>query len=348
MTAIEETFGTDTERPVVEGYTVYGGNIADFEAKITLYSQIFLGNWEDAQHSNVIEVAKFKNKDGEYGFTATQMDAHAFHPFTGLSANWTEFFAGHSDSFYCCKIGDNVYFYVKAAYGYVFREEYYGGTDIPDSQMIFTDAPFFAAMSSVTVNAELVYTSGYTDGHASGVTDGIAEQKAKLGSISIYSNGTFTRPDGYSAITVNITSSIDNCQIGIGFYGPTHFHIGDDRDKWDRSDSHTKLSYYIDKIVVPEFGHNHSFDSWTEPDSYNVTFGEGYHTVWLELNDDLPTSYDWISVKSGSTYNTINIIKADNDCEWENCYPNNTEGTGIDFYNPSTDVEQLLMNLYKY
>ena len=59
------------------------------------------------------------------------------------------------------------------------------------------------------------YPSGYTDGQASvdctesynsGITDGIAEQKAKLIPTAITENGTYNREDGWSTITVDIPS----------------------------------------------------------------------------------------------------------------------------------------------
>ena len=42
------------------------------------------------------------------------------------------------------------------------------------------------------------------DYYDSGYTDGIAEQKSKLIGLDISSNGTVTRPDGWSAVTVNV------------------------------------------------------------------------------------------------------------------------------------------------
>ena len=56
------------------------------------------------------------------------------------------------------------------------------------------------------------YVSGYTIGYESGHTDGVAEQKAKLIGLDINSNGTYSRPDGWSAVTVNVPtgSTINN------------------------------------------------------------------------------------------------------------------------------------------
>lgn len=52
------------------------------------------------------------------------------------------------------------------------------------------------------------YTSGFTDGMVSGTSvgyeEGVAEQKAKLTGIFINKNGQYSRPDGYSAVTVSV------------------------------------------------------------------------------------------------------------------------------------------------
>ena len=50
------------------------------------------------------------------------------------------------------------------------------------------------------------YGDGWDAGYDSGKTDGIAEQKAKLTSTAFTSNGTYTRADGWSSVTVNVAS----------------------------------------------------------------------------------------------------------------------------------------------
>lgn len=66
---------------------------------------------------------------------------------------------------------------------------------------------------SVTINVpQTGYTqqdldNAYNSGHTSGVTEGISQQKAKLISTAITENGTYTREDGYSAVTVNIAQT---------------------------------------------------------------------------------------------------------------------------------------------
>ena len=56
------------------------------------------------------------------------------------------------------------------------------------------------------------YTSGCTDGYQEGYGDGVAEQKSKLVSTAITTNGTYEREDGYNKITVNVPtgSTINN------------------------------------------------------------------------------------------------------------------------------------------
>lgn len=75
------------------------------------------------------------------------------------------------------------------------------------------------AFSAVTVDATqwgndnygAGYASGFTDGMVSGTSigydEGVAEQKAKLSSVTIVENGTYESEDGYSAVTVNISGS---------------------------------------------------------------------------------------------------------------------------------------------
>ena len=59
-------------------------------------------------------------------------------------------------------------------------------------------------MLSVTVDAQQVYDNGYTQGKEQGKQDGIDEQKEKLSTITINSNGTYTNEDGYNKITVDV------------------------------------------------------------------------------------------------------------------------------------------------
>lgn len=56
------------------------------------------------------------------------------------------------------------------------------------------------------------YVAGNTDGYQTGEAAGIAEQKAKLVSTAITVNGTYSRADGWSAVTVNVPN---NCSEAV-------------------------------------------------------------------------------------------------------------------------------------
>lgn len=62
--------------------------------------------------------------------------------------------------------------------------------------------------SAVTVNvsgySQQDLDNAYASGHTSGVTDGAAQQKALLASTAFTTNGTYTRTDGWSSVTVNV------------------------------------------------------------------------------------------------------------------------------------------------
>lgn len=62
----------------------------------------------------------------------------------------------------------------------------------------------YIGMSTFFLDAELNVTDIYVSGHTSGVTDGTAQQKALLASTAFTTNGTYTRTDGWSAVTVNV------------------------------------------------------------------------------------------------------------------------------------------------
>ena len=55
---------------------------------------------------------------------------------------------------------------------------------------------------------------GYTDGFNQGHRNGINEQKAKLTSIDITENGTYSREDGYNEVNVNVQGKTDFSVIG--------------------------------------------------------------------------------------------------------------------------------------
>lgn len=63
------------------------------------------------------------------------------------------------------------------------------------------------------------YQVGYSNGYNAGYADGEANQKAKLEDTTITANGTYTKEDGWSAVTVNVASGPyeDGYQDGIEY-----------------------------------------------------------------------------------------------------------------------------------
>lgn len=90
-------------------------------------------------------------------------------------------------------------------------------TDVPQSAAVLQDKEVeYTANGSYTIHPDAGYDGissvavdvdvpdNYDEGYADGKEDGINEQKTKLSTTSVTENGTYTRADGYSAITVNV------------------------------------------------------------------------------------------------------------------------------------------------
>ena len=157
-----QTISVDTERPVVPGQTVYGGNITDFKNKMGEYfDSIRVYTWDNPEHSDRAEAGIFMTKDGEYGFRATQMEQATFFAFKDLTASWVFV----NQYMYLCTIGDNTYFYNNAPYGFVMKAGGWEGPEVTPEEMLFSVIAY-DGMSAVTVNAEKIYASGYSAGTA--------------------------------------------------------------------------------------------------------------------------------------------------------------------------------------
>ena len=62
---------------------------------------------------------------------------------------------------------------------------------------------------SVNFDTQPYYDEGYSAGEGAGISEGIAQQKAKLDKTTFISNGTYTREDGWNEVTVD-TPVINN------------------------------------------------------------------------------------------------------------------------------------------
>lgn len=94
---------------------------------------------------------------------------------------------------------------------------------------------------NVTVNVD---ASEYYD---QGITDGIAQQKSKLESISITSNGTYNREDGYNQVTVDVQPNLQTKEVTYNENGDYTVSADNDFDGLDE----VKVTVDIDTSSLP-------------------------------------------------------------------------------------------------
>ena len=125
---------------------------------------------------------------------------------------------------------------------------------------------------SVNIDTQSYYDEGYSAGEVAGISEGIAQQKAKLDKTTFTENGTYTREDGWNEVTVD-TPVINN------------------QDKTVDPSTNTQIITFdsgytgIGKLTVnPYFLQNKDsgdayryMDSDINPGSFNVTPDEGYN-----------------------------------------------------------------------
>lgn len=128
---------------------------------------------------------------------------------------------------------------------------------------------------NVTVNVD---ASEYYD---QGVVDGIAQQKSKLESISITSNGTYNREDGYNQVTVDVQPNLQTKEVTYNENGDYTVSADNDFDGLDE----VKVTVDIDTsnlpFVVPSET-RFSYSKFTKfPDNWD----------WSEFENESDVSY---------------------------------------------------------
>ena len=127
---------------------------------------------------------------------------------------------------------------------------------------------------SVNIDTQSYYDEGYSVGESKGISEGIAQQKAKLDKATIISNGIYTREDGWNKIKVDVPIITINNQ-----------------DKTVDPSTNTQIITFdsgytgIGKLTVrPYFLQNKAsgdayryMNSDINPGSFNVTPDEGYN-----------------------------------------------------------------------
>lgn len=139
------------------------------------------------------------------------------------------------------------------------------------------------------------YQAGYSEGYSSGETDGAQTQKAKLTSVTLTTNTSVFREDGYSAVTVNV-STAETYQEGYeDGYTSGYTEGGAAQKALLSSETFTNNGVYqrengLNEIIVsvPPSGAtpiliNHEF---TENGEYRPPFGvDGWSSVTINYNE---------------------------------------------------------------
>ena len=117
---------------------------------------------------------------------------------------------------------------------------------------------------------EIGYNSGYTDGseqgYNNGFNNGVADQKAKLTSISIRNNGTYRNENGYSEVIVEV----GNEQANYGY-----------KTNWVDEDGLREIGWDDEDIAL--FKNNISHYQW---ENYKYVVSDGNKALYNELTKD--------------------------------------------------------------
>ena len=158
--------------------------INEQKSKLTDIEIVGNGNYErqDGYKSIVVNVPSDQKTETELAKTLTENGAYVFTPDDGTVYNKVS-------------ITTDIHPTERLERTYVENNTY------------IIDGEYNGGEITVNVDTQDYYNQGYANGRTDGKTEGIQEQKDKLTDISITSNGTYTREDGYKSVVVNVPSS---------------------------------------------------------------------------------------------------------------------------------------------
>ena len=158
--------------------------INEQKSKLTDIEIVGNGNYErqDGYKSIVVNVPSDQKTETELAKTLTENGAYVFTPDDGTVYNKVS-------------ITTDIHPTERLERTYVENNTY------------IIDGEYNGGEITVNVDTQDYYNQGYANGRTDGKTEGIQEQKDKLTDISITSNGTYTREDGYKSVVVNVPTS---------------------------------------------------------------------------------------------------------------------------------------------
>ena len=249
------------ERPLApSGQTVYGGAIDTWKSLIDQYGRINIRSWDDAGHTDSTLQGFFEKANGVYRYYQYQGDVP--YPFDEMTPEWEDTMWG--DMFDVCRQGPNVFFYNNFTYGFF--------SVVEPSALIFATSEY-DGLSAVTVDASEIYTSGET------------AQKAKLVSTAITKSESYTRADGWSAVSVNVPVNSYAWMSSSAPYVRAPFSTS-----WQQ----TGLTDYFTFEFVCKGGYGGNKGRQI----FEITTEGGYGLTFYQISDN---NYDYLKVRQ--TYN---------------------------------------------
>lgn len=178
----------------------------------------------------------------------------------------------------------------------------------------------YDGMASVKVNASAVYQNGYNSGNMAGYETGKREQKALLEKVTITENGTYSREDGYSEVTVNVEDTNGSYDDGYkdGYNEGLEFGtenagaaVAETAQVLETTIEGTYTTKYskpedITEEITGDFGDGTYFYSYaTMEKKFNTYVHPTANTVleiWWKRNDEVVLNYDRGDVIIGAQY----------------------------------------------
>ncbi len=144
-------------------------------------------------------------------------------------------------------------------------------------------------------------TDGYQDGYFNGRNDGITYQKSLLGVTSLTYNDTFTSENGWSSVTVNVPTVVNNTTLNI-----------DATSSWINSNSHYQLvwepasgysGYRQVTLDLHDLTLNNALPSatYTKNGSYTIS-GDTGNTYYKQANVTVNVPLGRMSISNNGTY----------------------------------------------
>lgn len=174
--------------------------------------------------------------------------------------------------------------------------------DVPSGSISITPDEGYAGMAQVNLNYQAALDFGYGEGFSAGVVN----QKAKLSAVTLTSNSTYTRADGWSAVTVAVPAVRYNKVIISGtFITSADFRYTDGPYNLGMYTLPEYPSWFKNVALVDGDSVLNIDSSVIDPGYYDILAGT--HTFVADLTnyrwDAQPLDYQWVGFENETSHN---------------------------------------------